>query len=472
MLKWDMVQEGLSWFSAGYGGWPTQNVVVNVQQSPGMAFLPKVQGNNSGWNSTIVIRNNSSSAINATVTFYNTNGAPVGTKSSTAIGGNGALAVSVADVVNNFMGSAVVVASNDVAVDVENQNNNQTERTNYNGVLPSGSSGSPGWEQTGTTLYAPAIKRQRYGRSSAIYITNASAQSTGVYVVYYDSTGVSRSEGPLTLNPNGAVLLFPGGSGSGGCNSANTICSAKIYSTNGQPLAGVVQEYNDSNGLAISTHNLFSTGATSIYFPLVKYTRYNMSTGLRIQNVGAPGTTITVNYYQKGGIFQCSLSQSAASLAAMTFYDSTCPGNNFAGSAVATANQALVGMAHETSTDGRYSKGYSSFLNGSHTAYGPLVYHTYPQNGYTWDSGIAVQNLSSQPTNVNLYYYDTGGNPLASNPQSSPLTGRGMAVFFAPQSGFKGSVIITANQDIVAIVNVVNNAPSGDTHATYNASNR
>jgi hypothetical protein len=44
-------------------------------------------------------------------------------------------------------------------------------------------------------------------------------------------------------------------------------------------------------------------------------------------------------------------------------------------------------------------------------------------------------------------------------------------VFFAPQSDFKGSVI-TANRDIAAIVNIVNDASSGDTQAIYNASSR
>ena len=47
-----------------------------------------------------------------------------------------------------------------------------------------------------------------------------------------------------------------------------------------------------------------------------------------------------------------------------------------------------------------------------------------------------------------------------------------MGVFFALQSGFKGSVWITTDRDIVAVVYVNNNAPSGDTHVIYNASNR
>jgi hypothetical protein len=104
-------------------------------------------------------------------------------------------------------------------------------------------------------------------------------------------------------------------------------------------------------------------------------------------------------------------------------------------------------------------------------AYGPLVYHNYSQDGYTWDTGIGVQNLSTQQATANLYYYNSDGSPAGSQTNQA-ISGRGIGIFFAPQNGFKGSVMITADQDIAAIVNVINNAPSGDTQAIYNGSNR
>lgn len=380
-------------------------------------------------------------------------------------------------IVNDFNGTAVVAASGDVAVVVENQQSSKTERTNYTGLLP-GSPGSLGWEQTGTTLYAPNIKRQRYGRSSVISIANASAKATFVYVVYYDDAGVGRTEGPYWLSFNSRVDISPSKSGSGGCNGSNTICSAKIYSDPAQPLAGVVREKNDAGGSpAAMTHNLFSVGATSIYFPVVKYKRYNQSTGLRVQNVGGAASTITVDIYRQDGGLQCTLSSGSPvqPLAAKTFsLGSTCPGDNFSGNAIATAGgQPLVGMANETSNDARLSKGYSSFAGGSSTVYGPLVYHAYydAQNGYTWDSSIAVQNLSDQQATVNLYFYNADGSS-ADSQTNQAMAGCGMRVFSAPQNGFKGSVKITANRNIVAVINVTNTAASGDTEAMYNASNR
>lgn len=451
-------------------GWHTVEAGKTTYVGLYPVYLPDVMENYYGWNSSIVVRNNSDTkTAQVNTTFFWENG-DVRTQKTDYIAPRGTVTVDFPGYCYYCRGSAVVVASQDVSVVVENEKDGKRERTNYTGILP-GSPGSLGWEQAGSTLYTPAIKRQRYDRSSTIHVTNAGAQNTTVYVYYYDANGGARWGGSYSLSPNGRATIVPSGSGSGGCGASNTICSARLYSNNGQPLAGVVQEYRDADGKVVTTHNLFSAGATSIYFPIVKYKRYNMSTGLRIQNVGSAGATITVRFYRKDGAYQCSRSQYASSLAAKTFFDSTCPGDNFSGSAVATASQPLVGMANEASLDGRYKKSYSSFQDGSHTAYGPLVYRTYYQDGYTWDAGIAVQNLSTQRANVNLYYYHTNGNSAGSQ-TNQWIAPRGMGVFFAPQSGFKGSVLITADRDIAVGINVVNNAPSGDTHAIYNASNR
>ncbi len=437
-------------------------------------YLPDLR-NKDGWVSEFYVRNDGAEPRNVTIHYFDSNGNPTPKVSDVcALLPNQWCWIPVRylnRIPYGTTGSAIVGGGEDVSVVVENQADNKRERTNYSGVLLS-AGGSPGWEQAGPTLYAPVIKRQRYGRSSIIHVTNAGAQDTTVYVYYYDDFGNDRLGNHLTVPPNGTVLFFPSdGSGSGGCDTSDDVCSARVYAD--QPLVGVVQEYNDADGKAVTTHNLFSAGAKSIYFPIVKYKRYNMSTGLRIQNVGSTASSITVNFYEKNGSFKCALSSGSSiqPRAAKTFnLSSACPGDNFSGSAVATASQPLVGMANEVSLDGRYKKGYSSFQGGSHTAYGPLVYHAYSQDGYTWETGIAVQNLSTQGAAIDLDYYDADGNPAGS--QSSSLAGRGMGVFFAPQSGFKGSVVITADRDIAAVVNVINNAPNGDTHAIYNASNR
>lgn len=47
VLKWDVVKEGVTWFN-WQQNWPTQEVTVNVQQAPGVVYLPIVLRNVQG----------------------------------------------------------------------------------------------------------------------------------------------------------------------------------------------------------------------------------------------------------------------------------------------------------------------------------------------------------------------------------------------------------------------------------------
>ncbi|HEY3049837.1 MAG TPA: hypothetical protein VGJ72_20530, partial [Polaromonas sp.] len=150
---------------------------------------------------------------------------------------------------------------------------------------------------------------------------------------------------------------------------------------------------------------------------------------------------MTISFYRQDGGLQCTASASNVAPRATYVFFPTCGGNNFLGSAVVTANQPLVGMGSEARSDLRFAMAYSSFQGGTRTAYGPLVFRAYAFGGYTWDSGIAVQNLStSASANITLTYYNSSGS-LAGT-QSATLNPRGMQAFFAPVLGLKGSVKI------------------------------
>jgi len=436
----------------------------------GPKYLPDVyKSSYSSDGSTITVHNGSEwTAKDVDVCLMNSNGGRTRTETH-AIPVKGSWNLSLNNVfgyADSFSGSAVVMPDQTgITTMVENESDAQSERTNYIGVL-AGDFGSLGWEQTGTTLYAPTVKRQYYGRSSTIHITNIGHEGTGVDVYYYDDNGSVHQESYSDLEPNEKATIVPSISGNG-CGSSGTVCSAKLVADNGQPLAGVVREYNAADDKAVTTHNLFSVGNSPIHFPVVKYDYYDMSTGLRIQNVGGSGSWVTVYFYPREGEGggSCYLSDYVPSFAASTFFDSNCPGNDFVGSAVVVANQPLVGMANEVGLGQK--KAYSSYQNGSRTVLGPLVYHNYG----SWTAGIAVQNISFYEATVDLEYYDTDGDWVG-HQLNQTIGGKRMDFFFAPQTGFKGSVLITADEDIVAVVNVVNTAGGGDAEAIYNASNR
>jgi hypothetical protein len=435
-------------------------------------YLPELRNRN-GWVSEVNLRNNGRIARSVTLSYFNESGVATRSPETLTVAPNQTIAIAAdqnSRIPAGGTGSAVVSGGEDLAVQVEMQKNGKSDRTNFSGFLPAGGSGDSGWEQAGVTLYNPVIKRQYGGRSSSIQVVNVGPIGTTVSATFYSDTGVARTTGPYTINANGKVTIQPyDGSGSGGCDANGTICAVRIVSNNSQPLVGIVQEFSDSTLLTATTHNLFSAGANTVYFPVVKNQYGNMTTGLRIQNIGGASTVITVSYYNQSGVAQCTLSSpSLPPRAAYTF--APCTAANFVGSVVATAGQPLVGMANEASADGRFKKAFSSAQMGSRAAYGSLVYNAYNQDGYIWNAGIAVQNLSAQSASITLAFFNSNGT--AAGTQSVTLNGRGMAAVTAPNAGFKGSVVIKSTQDIAAVVNVVNNSPTGDNQAIYNASNR
>jgi len=114
-LKWDMMSEWPSepwWFSTQFDGWPTQDITVNVQPSPGLAHLPFVQ-NSGGWVSTISIHNNTGYWALADVTYVS--GGDTDSSFSYWVSPYGTTNVTPP---SGFIGSAWVAADRDIAVSV------------------------------------------------------------------------------------------------------------------------------------------------------------------------------------------------------------------------------------------------------------------------------------------------------------------------------------------------------------------
>jgi hypothetical protein len=442
-------------------------------------YLPDVHINDWGWNSRIVIRNNSNTnTANGIVSYVDYPGSDrVFTQSSFSISSNGTLFLDVPFSLCYYCHVPVLVAaSEDISIVVENYRTGDTEQTNYTGVLPltsSEGSYSYGWENAGSALYAPQVKRNRYGRSTALDIYNVGDKLTSVYFYYYDDNGSSRYGGVTPIRANAMTTILPSGTGNG-CGADNTICTMRLFTDNGSPIVGVAREYNESNGLTVTTHNLFADGAATIYFPVVKYQRYNMTTGLRVQNVSNSTTSITVKFYNNYGTYQsnCDLSYNLYPYSAVTLgVNGACLGSNFVGTAIVTASSGrhVVGMANESSTSGQdLKKAYSSFQAGSLKSIGALVYG----DQTNWNSsGVAVMNITNYPANnVTLCYYNTGGNQVGSCVTQS-IPSHGMSSF-SPPAGLTGSVSVSSDREIAVVVNIVSKATSGDTHAIYNANAR
>jgi len=106
---------------------------------------------------------------------------------------------------------------------------------------------------------------------------------------------------------------------------------------------------------------------------------------------------------------------------------------------VAVANQ-------ETSSD---HQSYSGFISGARAIYLPLVQQNY--NG--WVTGIQVQNTSENEVDVRIEFYRANGT-FAGGIGPLPIAAYTSKVFYNEiPSGFNGSAVVTADGDVVAIVN-------------------
>jgi hypothetical protein len=251
-------------------------------------YLPLLrEGGN--WHSTVFVRNNGTSSAKVDTTFFNTNGwVSAGNSRTDTLAPSGMIAIPVPW---SFQGSAIIVGSQDISVVAQVEYCPSTcEPAGYNALTPSTGVGTAGWEKVGTTIFVPLVKNQYYGRSSQLSIANVGTDVADFSISYYASNGNVYTGGTwLDQEVNGAITTrvadwVPGGG----------YYSAKIHSTNAQPLAVVVREGEGNPPLARpAIYNGLSSSSYTLYAPMVKkeypYTGgpSQSTTGITIQNATA-----------------------------------------------------------------------------------------------------------------------------------------------------------------------------------------
>jgi len=182
--------------------------------SAGIVHLPDVR-NSGGWASSIVVRSNSSSSAKASINYYNASGGLVSYQTTT-IASNGSVTRTPP---SGFSGSAVVVASQDVAVVVEN--GSSIANTSYTGK-----------QNADTEAYLPTLV-VRSDRQAYVYLQNASPSTANVILDFYNRDGTlvhSQSNaipanGKLDLHLNSIPAVFDGfawTSGTGSLHACTT----------------------------------------------------------------------------------------------------------------------------------------------------------------------------------------------------------------------------------------------------------
>jgi hypothetical protein len=443
----------------------------------GPEYLPYLR-KSSGWESAITVQNGdkltSAWTAKVEVCFMDSSGSFNTSEDNFdfPIPVNGIWTLPLSDVFSgDFYGSGVVVR-HQTSVSTIARQQHSGELTIYNGIR--GGGGSPGWQQVGSTLYAPVLKNDWYDRDSKIYVTNVGGITTTVYAYFYvHDTGTYR--GHLTISdlaPNERYTVKSDaecswGSGTQVCCPSSSYCSVRLVST-GAALAAVVREQT-SDGSAPTTHNVFSAARTANYAPVVKNHYYGQVSGLAVMNTHSSlvAAVVTVTYYNVSSSDIYTSSMEIPRYTTRMFNNPPELPTDFLGSAVVSADRPIVTALYE-SGDGRY-KATDAFLAGGEDLFMPELNTT---SGY--GSGISVQNGGGSEATIKVYYYNTDGTSAGTRGPYSISVGKTRILSAANggvPSGFHGSAWIESTNGVPVVATLNYAGPgSGDVNATYNDS--
>ena len=184
-------------------GWHTVEAGKTTYVGLYPVYLPDIMENYYGWNSSIVVRNNSDTkTAQVNTTFFWEDGS-VCTQKTDYIAPRNTVVVDFPGTCYYCRGSAVVVSSEDVSVVVETKSSSQAYA--YNGITPA--SGDPAF-RTGRTIYTP-LSIARYGNwRTTLVVQNAGSSYADVAITYRNPSGSSRGTfHSYDIPPNGVRTL-------------------------------------------------------------------------------------------------------------------------------------------------------------------------------------------------------------------------------------------------------------------------
>ncbi len=244
----------------------------------------------SGWWSGQQIQNVGSASTSVLFTAYDGDGNdfPCGPAKSAGVGQSvNFLTNTECTVPAGFVGSAVVSADQPIAAIVNVVN------------MPSGRAagmyrGTDGADVANTIAF-PLMKNNYFGRSTTLYIQNASSSANDITVTI--RVGASTHTKSFNDVPASAMVLV-GPADTNPAMANNSVGSATV--TGSGALAGAALEYQNAVALGSNLHAYTAFGpqdyAQKAYCPLIRNNYVRLNTGIQAQNVSGAAQNITVTY--------------------------------------------------------------------------------------------------------------------------------------------------------------------------------
>lgn len=367
--------------------------------------------------------------------FYDANGGAAFTSSGTTITPGDSLYVYTPQVSGLSNGTYSGVVSCDKKVAAVVNFSDADSGASHNGInTPAG------------TWYAPGIYDNFYGFYSNIVVQNATSATINVTVDYFAPGSSTAADTETKSIPAFASAAFEQ---QGRANLADNVAySAKISGTG--DVAAVVNIYGTGGAAAqLYSYNPFSSGARTVYAPVIMKNYYGYNTALTVQNIGTASTVVTVNY-STGQSEQKTIAAGSSEL----FYQPSGPlsDGTLTGATVsaADANGQLVAIVNESTATNRAAT-YAAFSAGGTEVSAPVVMKRY----YGYNTSITCQNVGTAASTMTISYSGAGSFTSA-----SVAVGK-TTLFYQPDAtqgltdNYIGSAIIKsdAGQPIVCVVN-------------------
>jgi hypothetical protein len=444
------------------------------------------------YSSGFQVQNLENGTANIVVTFYKQDGTIAASSPYTISANSSRTFFPITDVAAGFNGSVVVSSDRNVRA--------------ANNLVGSGPanyfSTANGFQSGSTSVSLPLIMCNNSGFDTWFNVQNAGAADANITINYVPgSNGTAQSE-TAVIKP-GAAKTFDQKTGSTTKNcstladgSTKFIGSAAI--TSDQPIVAEVEQLNTGSFKVLMGYGGFNAASPTVALPLIMANNSSFYTGIQVQNTGSAATTVTVTYSANTAAASNPVSEVfslAAGASKTILQNGPSPANGSAnnwatfgkyiGSATISnsANQPLVAIANQVRATPALGSAYEGFdpTTATTQASAPLIM----SNNSTYYTGIQVQNVDTANVNVTITYGPNTAGAFAPAAETFSLTpGNSKTIIQSatfPANGstvnnwgtnkYIGSATITANGNVVAIVNQVSLSLSGDQFATGDAFN-
>ena len=254
-----------------------------------------------------------------------------------------------------------------------------------------------------------------------------------------------------------------------------------------QPVVCSVNTQNTGTGTRDDPYRIASSSgldeleiATAMFAPQVMKAYYDWNSYISVQNAGEESITVSVTYTNKAGEAMPAATETAtiSGLSNAIFYQSEnaeIP-TDFVGAAKVSvtdpqdAKMAVVINFYNSGTDASTSQfhSYNGASAGATKLYAPRVVRRF----YGYNSGITIQNVSSENTTVNINFSFAGQNYAYQSANISPNTALVLylpdisainAVDELPISQRFGNAVIEVSNPEARIIGIINEDNRGNT---------